>query len=170
MLAPMLAAVSSRASKTSRTNPSCTLRNHRVVRAIFACAAMLCFAACGSDATGPQARIQRFTGCVVPGGAVRVHETLGGDATRFVMHVKVVIPKGAIDDYVTSCGFERAALQAGYDHHGMLPEDAQPWWTPLDRQLGRGARIEIDGDVRELVAFERDTDFAVFVRSEGEAR
>jgi hypothetical protein len=127
----------------------------------------LLLGACGSDATGPQARIQRFTGCVVPAGAVRVHESLGGDAARFVMHAKVVIPKPAIDAYVASCGFDRAALEEGFDHHGMLPTESLPWWTPLDRQLGRGARIEVDGDVRELVAFERDTDFAVFVRAEG---
>ena len=128
---------------------------------------LLGLGACGSDATGPQARIQRFTGCSVPAGAVRVHEHLGGDASRFVMHAKVVIPKAAIDDYVASCGFDRAALVEGFDHHGMLPTEPLTWWTPLDRQLGRGARIEVEGDVRELVAFERDTDFAVFVRAEG---
>ncbi|MCB9637163.1 MAG: hypothetical protein H6721_34060 [Sandaracinus sp.] len=137
---------------------------------VFLGLALLLLSACGSEATGPQARIQQFTGCVVPPGAVRVHENVGGDASRFVVHVKVVIPKRAIDAYVASCGFDRAALREGYDHHGMLPADPLVWWTPLDRQLGRGQRIEVDGDVRELVEFERDTDFAVFVRAEGAAR
>jgi hypothetical protein len=52
----------------------------------------------------------------------------------------------------------------------MLPEEPLRWWTPLDRQLGRGQRVEHDGEVRELVVFERDTDFAVFVRVEDAAR
>ncbi len=125
---------------------------------------------CGVDATGPQARIQRFTGCVVPAGAVRVHENVGGDEDRFVVHAKVVIPKRAIDGFVGSCGFDRASLREGYDHHEMSPEEPLAWWTPLDRALGRGGRVEVEDGARELVEFERDTDFAVFVRAEGRVR
>ncbi|MBX3250963.1 MAG: hypothetical protein KF901_27550 [Myxococcales bacterium] len=126
---------------------------------------------CGEDVgSGPQARIRHFTGCEVPAGAVRVHEHLSGDAERFVMYAKVVIPKGAVGAYVASCGHRRDHLRSGYDIGAMAPDEPLAWWTPPDRQLVRGGKVESDGVVHELFEVERDTDFAVYVRVEGRAR
>lgn len=127
---------------------------------------LVVLAACGSsEASGPIGRIHRFTGCEVPPGSVRVHDHVGGDETTAIIHAKVVMPKPAIDDFVRSCGFERAALQPGFDHHPMRPDESLPWWNPPDRQLGQGAeRTSSDGSA-QIVVVERDTDFAVYVRA-----
>ena len=125
---------------------------------LLACALV----ACGSsEVSGPIARIHRFTGCEVPPGAVRVHEHVGGDADRAVIHAKVVIPKPTIDAFVSSCGFERGALVSGFDHSVMLPEESLPWWNPPEPRVGFGSS---SGDA-EIFVVERDTDFAVYVRA-----
>lgn len=134
------------------------------------CCLLLLIAACGEEATGPLARIEQTTGCVVPPGAVRVHDHLGGDAETFVMHAKVVIPKSRIDDLVRSCGFSAEELQVGYDHRGMRPEEPLTWWNPPDRQLARGAARTDEHGLREILVVERDTDFAVYLRASGTVR
>ncbi|MEM9070139.1 MAG: hypothetical protein AAGE52_16650 [Myxococcota bacterium] len=136
----------------------------RVVLAV----GVLC-GACGGDVGGPITRIGRLTECAVPPDAVRVHDHLEGDAETFVMFAKVVIPKGRMEAFVASCGFQAAQLQPGYDHHEMRPDEPPRWWNIPDRQLGRGARREAEGFASELVSVERDTDFAIYVRSSGRA-
>ena len=125
------------------------------------CALVLLVGCGSSEASGPIARIHRFSGCEVPPGAVRVHEHVGGDAERAIIHAKVVIPKPTIDAFVSSCGFERGALLSGYDHESMRPDEPLPWWTPPNPSLGFG---ESRGDA-EIFVVERDTDFAVYIRA-----
>ena len=136
------------------------------MRSLMRVLALVALLGCGSsDASGPIARIHQFTGCEVPPGAVRVHENVGGDETRAVIHVKVVIPKPTLDAFVRSCGFERDALRTGYDHHPMRPAEPLVWWNPPDRQLCVGASQSEGANTREIVVVERDTDFAVYLRA-----
>ncbi len=130
--------------------------------------ALLLGAGGGEDSSGgPRARILAFTGCHVPSGAVRVHDHIGGDAEQFVVHAKTVIPKEQLPGMLESCGTTDGALQRGYDTHPMLPEAPLAWWSPPDRQLVRGVRLEQGSRVVEIVAVERDTDYAVYLKSVG---
>lgn len=138
--------------------------------ALLACAAAaLGGAGCDDDpgVGGPRARIEHFTGCVVPSGAVRVHDEVGGTADQFVVHAKVVFPKAAFPAFLASCGTSEAELQPGYDTHPMLPASPIRFWNPPDRQLNRGVALTRDGRTVEIVTVERDTDFAVYLRSVG---
>ncbi len=134
------------------------------------CCLMLFVSACDEEATGPLARIERTTGCVVPPGAVRVHDHLDGDAQTFVMHAKVVLPRSRIEDFVRSCGFGMQELQVGYDHRSMRPSEPLDWWNPPDRRLTRGAAHTHGSVLREVLVVPRDTDFAVFLKASGRVR
>lgn len=136
----------------------------------YACVTAGLLLACGSDAGGPIARIERATGCVVPPGAVQVHDHLAGDARTLVLYAKVVLPKSQVDAFLRSCGFSVDDLRSGYDPRAMAPEEPLRWWNPPAPSAAAGASHVGEAHRSELLVAERDTDFVVFLKSVRRAR
>tara|TARA_B100001750_G_scaffold131718_1_gene104720 strand:- start:199 stop:615 length:417 start_codon:yes stop_codon:yes gene_type:complete len=130
----------------------------------------LLWVGCAEEVDTPHERIQRFTGCPVPAGAVQIEDHLGGDAQQAVTHAKLVLAKDDLRDFLRGCGTSLDAFQPAYDARPLAPAEELDFWELPDRQTIRGAEKTSPAGRTVLILHERDTDVAVYLWARGAAR
>jgi len=125
---------------------------------------LLLVCTCDEPVDTPAARIQLFTRCVVPSGAIQAEDRIEG-AKHAEAWARVLLRRDKVDVFVASCGYSQA-LDEDFRSDAFAARSDPWWWDSRPGEvLSRGATFR-DGDfTSELLVIPRDTDVAVYLHT-----